>query len=77
MERYSWMIILAVMGIVSLIAFFYFIFKDMKNINALNRPKKNYVLDYSLLMIVIVCIVLAIYLYFDVQKQIQLLERMM
>lgn len=76
-ERYSWMIILAIMGMISLIAFFYFLFKDRKRTQVSKLPKKNYLLDYSLLLVVVVCIILAVYLYFDVQKQIQLLERMM
>ncbi|MGM0340496.1 hypothetical protein IGK47_003605 [Enterococcus sp. AZ007] len=58
-------------------AFFFFIFKDMKNIQILNLSKKNYILDYALLLTVVICIILAIYLYFDVQKQINLLERIM
>lgn len=49
----------------------------MKKINELNLSKKSYILDYSLLGIVMICIVLAVYLYFDVQKQIQLLEKIM
>ncbi|OJG64580.1 hypothetical protein RV07_GL003956 [Enterococcus malodoratus] len=59
-----------------MIAFFYFIFNDMTKINTLNLPKRTYVLNYSLLMIVVVCIILAVYLYFDVQKQVNLLEKM-
>lgn len=77
MERYSWMIILSAIGILSFIAFFYFILKDMKKIHALDLPQKNYVLNYSLLTVVVICLVLAVYLFFDVQKQIQLLEKMM
>lgn len=77
MERYSWMIVLAVMGTLSLIAFFHFIFQDMKRIQQMQLSKKHYVLNYLLLMVVVSCIVLAIYLYFDVQKQIDLLEQMM
>lgn len=67
-ERYSWMIILSLVGIVDLICFFYFTFKDKKKLNLLN---------YSLLLIVVICIVLSVYLYFDVQKQINLLEKIM
>lgn len=77
MERYSWMLIVAAIGIISLIAFFYFIFNDMTKINTLKLPKRAYVLNYSLLMVVVVCIILAVYLYFDVQKQVNLLEKMM
>ncbi|WP_438857344.1 hypothetical protein [Enterococcus sp. AZ007] len=74
MERYSWMIILAIMGMISLIAFFYFIFKDMKKISTLKLSKKKYLLNYALLLVVVVCIILAVYLYFDVQKQLRILE---
>ncbi|WP_242550764.1 hypothetical protein [Enterococcus hulanensis] len=74
LERYSWMIILAIMGMISLIAFFYFIFKDMKKISTLKLSKKKYLLNYALLLVVVVCIILAVYLYFDVQKQLRILE---
>lgn len=74
MERYSWMIFLAVIGAIALIGFFIFLFGDMERIKALKKPKINYLLNVSLLMIAAICIVLTIYLYFDVQEQIRLLD---
>lgn len=76
MERYGWMIILAVIGAIALIAFFFFLFGDMERIKELKKPKVHYVLNVSLLLIAAICIVLTIYLYFDVQEQIRLLENM-
>lgn len=46
----------------------------MKRIEALKMSKKKYLLDYALLLVVVVCIILAVYLYFDVQKQLRILE---
>lgn len=77
MERYSWMIFLAVIGAIALIGFFVFLFGDMERIKALKKPKINYVLNGSLLMIAAICLVLAIYLYFDIQEQIRLLDTVM
>ncbi len=77
MARYSWMIILAVIAAIAIVGFFIFIFGDMERIKALKKPKWMYLLNISLFMIAAVCIVLAIYLYFDVQEQIKMLEDMM
>lgn len=77
MERYSWMIFLAVIGAIALIGFFVFLFGDMERIKALKKPKINYVLNGSLLMIAAICLVLTIYLYFDIQEQIRLLDTVM
>lgn len=76
MERYGWMIILAVIGGIALIAFFFFLFGDMERIKGLKKPKMHYLLNASLLIIAAACIVLTIYLYFDIQEQIRLLENM-
>ena len=75
--RYSWMIILTIIGMISLIVFFYFIFRDMKQIQARKRSKMYYLLDLSLLIVVVVFVVLAVYLFFDIQNQIRILEEIL
>ena len=77
MQRYSWMIFLAVIGAIAFIGFFVFLFGDLEKIKALKKPKGHYFLNASLLIIAAICMVLAIYLYFDIQEQIQLLETIM
>lgn len=77
MERYSWMIILTLIGMVALIAFFVFLFGDMGKNKTLKKLKINYLLNVSLLLITAVCIILAIYLYFDIQAQVRLLDTIM
>ena len=71
------MIILTIIGMISLIVFFYFIFRDMKQIQARKRSKMYYLLDLSLLIVVVVCVVLAVYLFFDIQNQIRILEEIL
>lgn len=77
MQRYSWMIFLAVIGAIALIGFFVFLFGDMEKIKVLKKNKLNYLLNTSLLMIAAICVMLAIYLYFDIQAQIRLFETIM
>lgn len=77
MQRYSWMIFLAVIGAVALTGFFIFLFGDMEKIKVQKKNKLNYLLNTSLLMIAAICVTLAIYLYFDIQAQIRLFETIM
>ena len=74
MARYSWMIVISVIGAIALMAFFAFLFGDMERIKGLNKKKTNYLLNISLLVITAICITLAIYLFFDIQEQVRLLD---
>ena len=73
MERYSWMIILAIIAVVALIGFFFFLFKDMEHVRLHKKSKALLLMNVSLLLISAVCIALSIYLYFDIQKQLEIL----
>ncbi|WP_438780424.1 hypothetical protein [Enterococcus sp. DIV0187] len=73
MERYSWMIILAVIAGIALIAFFAFLFKDMELAKKKTGRRKGLLLNGALLLIAGICIVLSIYLYFDIQEQLRIL----
>ncbi|MGL9730080.1 hypothetical protein [Enterococcus sp. DIV0756] len=73
MERYGWMIILAVIGAIALISFFFFLFGDLEKIKLLKKSRIHYLLNASLFLIASLCIVLAIYLYFDIQEQVRIL----
>ncbi|MEO1769227.1 hypothetical protein [Candidatus Enterococcus ferrettii] len=75
MERYSWMILLAVIAGVALIGFFVFFFKDMEFIKKMKEPKTSLWINFSLFFISVLSIILSIYLYYDIQTQLQLLER--
>lgn len=75
MERYGWMIILAVIGMIALLSFFAFIFKDMNLYKINKKSRLSLSLNASLILIAAICIILAVYLYFDIQTQLQILEK--
>ncbi|MEO1770249.1 hypothetical protein [Candidatus Enterococcus ferrettii] len=75
MERYGWMIILAVIGMIALLSFFIFLIKDMQLIKQQKRSRWSLSLNVSLLIISALCIILAVYFYMDIQDQISILEK--
>ncbi|MGG5315461.1 hypothetical protein [Enterococcus sp. AZ072] len=75
MERYGWMIILAVIGMIALLSFFIFLIKDMQLIKQQKRSRWSLSLNVSLLIISALCIILSVYFYMDIQDQISILEK--
>ncbi|OJG85785.1 hypothetical protein RV13_GL000856 [Enterococcus raffinosus] len=49
----------------------------MKQIQARKLSKMYYLLNLSLLIVVVVCVILAVYLFFDIQNQIRILEEIL
>lgn len=75
MERYGWMIILGVLAIVALIFFFLFLFPDLERVKTNKISKKSLIWNGTLFLLAAICIVLAIYFYFDIENQLKILEQ--
>ena len=75
MERYGWMILLGILAIVALIFFFLFLFSDLERVKKTTLAKKSLVWNGTLFLLAAICIVLAIYFYFDIENQLKILER--
>lgn len=72
MERYSWIILLGVLAIISLSVFFIFLYRDMVTIKKLEKSKKSLWLDFTLLILSISCIAVALMVYLNIQEQLKL-----
>lgn len=74
MQRYIWVLVFALIAVATEVCFFHSIFTDGAIIKKQKKSKKNLLVNCMLVVISVVCILLATYLYFDIQTQLKLLE---
>ena len=72
MNVYLWIVAAVVISMFYLGSFIYFFSSDIKKLGSIGGSKVSLIADVLLLLLFILCIVLAIYIYMIIQQQLVL-----